>query len=481
LTIASLQQGYKDRLFSVTEVVKDYLNRLDKLEPKLKAFLAVQPETALARATELDRAWAGGKAIGPLGGVPVAVKDVIITKGLTTTAASRSLAHYVPPYQSTVVSKILSAGAIILGKTNCDEFAMGASTENSGFYPTFNPWDTTRVPGGSSGGSAAAVAAGQAMVALGTDTGGSIRQPAAFCGVVGIKPTYGRVSRYGLIAMASSLDQAGPLARNVGDAARVLTVMAGADEYDATASQTPVPDYAAELGESVKNLRVGVPQEFFAEGINKPVAQTVRDAIDVLTGLGAKVSAVSIPSMAYALAAYYVMAPAEVSANLARYDGLRFGEQIAGHNLMEVYTKTRGQLFGNEVKRRIMLGTYVLSSGYYEAYYRQALKVKELLKADLTRVWREFDMLATPTTPTVAFPFGSRINDPLAMYLADVYTVPANIAGLPAVSVPCGFVDKMPVGLQLIGSVWSEGMILRMAYAYEQATTWHNYKPSISE
>ncbi|MBI5733943.1 MAG: Asp-tRNA(Asn)/Glu-tRNA(Gln) amidotransferase subunit GatA [Candidatus Kerfeldbacteria bacterium] len=479
LTIAELQQGYANRQFSVTEVVSQYLAAIGKLDGKLKAFLVVQPESALARATELDRALAAGKEIGALAGVPLAVKDCLLTKGLQTTAGSQILAHYLPPYNATAVERLIKEGVIILGKTNCDEFAMGSSTENSAFGPTYNPWDLTRVPGGSSGGSAAAVAASLSLVALGSDTAGSIRQPASFCGVVGLKPTYGRVSRFGLIAMASSFDTVGPFSRTVADSAQVMQIIAGQDARDATSQARPVDDYLAALTKPVKDLTIGVPQEFFADGLDKYVAQAVRQAIDVFTNLGARVISVSLPTLPYALAAYYVIMPAEVSANLARYDGIKFGERIQADNLLALYHKTRGQLLGSEAKRRIMLGTYVLSSGYYESYYKRAQTARRAIQADFVRAFKEVDVLATPTAPTVAFPLGSHTSDPLSMYLQDVYTVPVNIAGLPAISLPGGFVDKLPVGLQLIGSAWSESTILRLAYAYEQATPWHNYTPTL--
>ncbi|MBI5465692.1 MAG: Asp-tRNA(Asn)/Glu-tRNA(Gln) amidotransferase subunit GatA [Candidatus Kerfeldbacteria bacterium] len=480
LSLRALRQGVVAKKFSATEVVRYYISNLKKNESSIHAFITATEEGALVQARAVDDKVASGEPVGELAGVPLGIKDIINTKGVLSTGGSKILRNYIPPYRATVVERLLNQDAVVVGKNNCDEFAMGGSTENSGFFPTSNPWDVTKVPGGSSGGSAAAVAAGSCAAALGTDTGGSIRQPASFCGVVGLKPTYGRVSRYGLMAMASSLDQAGPFARTVEDAAYLLQLMAGWDKHDATSRAEPVPDYLTEFKKPIKGLRLGVPQEFFGEGLAPEVKQIVEAAIIKLESLGVKVVPVSLPTMPYALAAYYVITPAEVSANLARYDGMRFGVRQPGQNLYEVYTKSRGQGFGAEVKRRIMLGTYVLSAGYYDAYYRQALRARAAIKADFARVFEQVDVLATPTAPTTAFELGSKANDPLAMYMQDIYVVPVNIAGLPAVSIPCGFSQGLPVGLQLIGRTLGEGDILRLAQVYEQATEWHTMRPGIS-
>lgn len=471
LSIAELTTRLKERKQSAVEVVQHHLKAVE--QTKLNTFVTVTSATALAQAQRLDERLKRGDQVGKLAGVPLAIKDVIITRGVESTAGSQALRGYLPPYSATVVDRLEAEDAIILGKTNCDEFAMGSSGENSSYGATKNPWDTTRVPGGSSSGSAAAVAAGECLAALGTDTGGSIRQPAAFCGVVGLKPSYGRVSRYGLMAMTSSFDQAGPLTHTVEDAAYLLQAMAGADEKDATCQRVAVPDYLAELQKSVAGLRIGLPKEFFAEGLSAEVGAAIQAAVAKLEAAGARVSEVSLPNMAYAMAAYYVICPSEVSANLARYDGIKYGSRQAGDTLYDVYAKTRGKLLGAEVKRRIMLGTYVLSSGYYDAYYRTALAARVSIKFDFAQAFKQVDVLATPTTPTVAFALGSKTEDPLHMYLADIYTVPVNIAGLPAVSVPCGFSDGLPIGLQLIGKSFDEATLLRAAYAYEQVTDWH--------
>ncbi|MDP3986302.1 MAG: Asp-tRNA(Asn)/Glu-tRNA(Gln) amidotransferase subunit GatA [Candidatus Veblenbacteria bacterium] len=476
VSISEFTSKLRNRELTAVEAVSVYLTAIEK--SSLNTFITPTPLLALAAAKEMDAKLARGESVGALAGVPLAVKDIIVTRGIRSTGASRILDTYVPPYDATVVERLLAEGAIILGKTNCDEFAMGASGENSGYGPTRNPWDVSCVPGGSSSGSAAAVAAGECLVALGTDTGGSVRQPAAFCGVVGLKPTYGRVSRWGLMAMTSSFDQAGPLTRSVEDAARMLKVMAGHDERDSTSSREPVPDYVAELQGEVQGLRLGVPKEFFADGLEPDIRQAVETAITKLKELGVTIVEVSLPSMPYALAAYYVICPAEVSANLARYDGIRFGSRQEATTLYDLYAKTRGALLGAEVRRRIMLGTYVLSSGYYEAYYRKAQQARRAIRQDFARVFEQVDALVAPTTPTAAFALGSKADDPLAMYLADVYTVPVNIAGLPALSVPCGFTKQgLPIGLQLMGPAWSEARLLRIAHHYEQATPWHERLP----
>lgn len=475
-SIQTLVSKIKSGEVSATEVVRGYLAAV--AGSRLNSFILDASERVLEAAGAVDKSLAQGNDPGPLAGLPIAVKDVFVTQGMETTAGSRVLKGYIPPYTATAVARLEQAGAIVLGKTNCDEFAMGSSGENSGFGPTKNPWDESRVPGGSSSGSAAALAAGECAASLGSDTGGSIRQPAAFCGVTGLKPTYGRVSRYGLIAMTSSLDCPGPFARSAEDAATLLGVMAGYDERDATSSRQPVPDYVAELQSGVKGMKVGMPQEFFGPGLAPDVRTAVEAAIAKLQSAGAIVTPVSLPAMAYALAAYYVICPSEVSANLARYDGMRFGSRSpeAG-DLAAAYRKTRGQLFGAEVKRRIMLGTYALSAGYYDAYYRKAVQARAAICDDFDKVFTQVDVLVTPTTPETAFLLGSKSQDPLAMYLADVYTVPVNIAGLPAISVPCGFSGLLPIGLQFIGQRFQEAKILRAAHAYQSLTDWHNQQP----
>ena len=419
----------------------------------------------------MDRMAAEGKTLPALGGVPVGIKDVMSTRGLRTTAGSKILENYIPPYDCTAVARMEAAGAVVLGKLNCDEFAMGSSNENSAYGPVRNPRDLNRVPGGSSGGSAAAVAADLAVVALGSDTGGSIRQPASFCGVVGLMPTYGRVSRYGLIAFASSLDHIGPLAKTVKDAALVLRTIAGRDPMDSTSAEVPVPDYVAELDKPVRGMKIGVAKEYFGEGLDDEVRQAVEAAIDKLKGLGCEVVPVSLPHTPYAIPTYYLIATAEASANLARFDGVRYGHRARGvKTLQEMYRRSRDEGFGAEVKRRIMLGTYALSAGYYDAYYLKAQKVRTLLTRDFDEAFRKVDAIVTPTSPTAAFRLGEKSNDPLAMYLADIYTVTADLAGIPGISVPCGETrEKLPIGLQILGKHFDEGTILRVAHAYEQA------------
>jgi len=419
----------------------------------------------------MDRMAAEGKTLPPLGGVPVGIKDVMSTRGLRTTAGSKILENYIPPYDCTAVARMEAAGAVVLGKMNCDEFAMGSSNENSAYHPVRNPRDLNRVPGGSSGGSAASVAADMAVVALGSDTGGSIRQPASFCGVVGMVPTYGRVSRYGLIAFASSLDHIGPLAKTVKDAAIVLRTIAGRDPMDSTSAEVPVPDYVAELDQPVRGMKLGVAKEYFGEGLDDEVRQAVEAAIDKLKGLGCEIVPVSLPHTPYAIPTYYLIATAEASANLARFDGVRYGHRARGvKTLQEMYRRSRDEGFGAEVKRRIMLGTYDLSAGYYDAYYLKAQKVRTLLTRDFDEAFRKVDAIVTPTCPTAAFRLGEKSNDPLAMYLADIYTVTADLAGIPGISVPCGETrEKLPIGLQILGKHFGEATILRVAHAYEQA------------
>ncbi|HET9491540.1 MAG TPA: Asp-tRNA(Asn)/Glu-tRNA(Gln) amidotransferase subunit GatA [Methylomirabilota bacterium] len=480
LTAHELTDAFRRGETSPARALEAYLARLDALDPQVGAYLTVTADGARAAAEAADRRYRAGAPASPLDGVPLALKDVLCTRGVRTTCASRILHEFVPPYDATVVTRLAGGGAVMLGKTNMDEFAMGSSTEHSAFQPTRNPWDLGRVPGGSSGGSAAAVAADLAAGALGTDTGGSIRQPAAFCGVVGLKPTYGRVSRYGLVAFASSLDQIGPLTKDVRDAALVLGAIAGVDALDSTSVDEPVPDYDAALASDVRGLVLGVPQEYFSEGIDRDVESAVREAIRLLEELGARTRPISLPVTQYALAAYYVIAPAEASSNLARYDGVKYGLRVAeARDLVEMSGRTRAAGFGAEVRRRIMLGTYALSAGYYDAYYGRAQRVRTLVRRDFETAFADVDLIVAPTTPNVAFKFGEK-EDPLAMYLNDAFTIPVNLTGLPAVSVPCGHsAAGLPIGLQLIGRPFDEARVLRAAYAYEQATPWHTQRPKL--
>lgn len=468
---------------SARELTEATLARLQAVEPEVHAFLEVCAERALADADRIDAARAAGESLPPLAGLPVAIKDNLCTRGIRTTCSSRMLAQFVPPYESTVTERLWKAGAVLIGKTNLDEFAMGSSTETSAFGPSRNPWDPSRVPGGSSGGSAAAVASGACQVALGSDTGGSIRQPASFCGVVGLKPTYGRVSRWGLVAFASSLDQVGPFSGSVADGAEVLRVIAGADPRDATCLKAPVPDYVAELNQPLAGLRVGLIQECFHEqGLDGQVKASVLAAAEVLKGLGCELVDVSCPRFDDGIATYYVIAPSEASANLARYDGVKYGLRSeagdSGESLAVMTARTRAEGFGDEVKRRILIGTYALSAGYVDAYYKQAQRVRTLIRQDFDRAFERVDVLLSPTSPTTAFRFGAHTDDPLAMYLADLLTIPANLAGLPAISLPCGFDDQgLPIGLQLIGGVLDEARLLRVAHQYEQAAAVMRHRP----
>ncbi|MGH8129733.1 MAG: Asp-tRNA(Asn)/Glu-tRNA(Gln) amidotransferase subunit GatA [Steroidobacteraceae bacterium] len=453
-TAAEIGRSLRAREYSSVEVTRHFLERIDRANKSLNAFVTVTPERAMEDARRADLRIARGAA-GPLTGVPLAHKDIFCTQGVLTSCGSRMLSNFVSPYDATVVERLSAAGMVMLGKTNMDEFAMGSSNETSFFGPVRNPWDGSKVPGGSSGGSAATVAARLAPVATGTDTGGSIRQPAALTGLTGFKPTYGRVSRYGMIAFASSLDQAGVLAQSAEDAALVLSLMAGHDPRDSTSVAAPVPNYAAGLGRPVKGLRIGIIREFFGEGLDAGVGSAVRAAIEAFRGLGAKVAEVSLPNLPLSVPTYYVVAPAECSSNLSRYDGVRFGHRCANpRDVTDLYKRTRGEGFGAEVKRRIMTGTYVLSAGYYDAYYLKAQKVRSLINTDFKRAFGEVDVLMGPTTPTPAFAIGAKVDDPITMYLNDIYTIGANLAGLPAVSVPCGLVDGLPVGLQIIGSLF---------------------------
>jgi len=478
-TIHDLHDLLRTRQISSEELTHSVLERIESVESLVHAYVTVTAELALEQAREADRRRAAGED-NPFLGVPVALKDVISTKGVRTTCSSRMLEDFVPIYDAHVTERLKSLGAVLVGKTNMDEFAMGSSTENSAFFTTLNPWDLARVPGGSSGGSAAAVAADEAIFALGSDTGGSIRQPASLCGVVGMKPTYGAVSRYGLVAFASSLDQIGPLTKDVTDCALVMNAIAGHDPRDSTSLSFQVPDYTRALVPDLKGVRVGVPREYFAQGIEPEVEALVRAAIERLRELGAEVGEVSLPHTGYGLASYYIIAPAECSANLARYDGVKYGYSAEdAESMWDGYFKTRARGFGTEVKRRIMLGTYALSSGYYDAYYLKAQKVRTLIKRDFDEAFERFDVLAAPTSPTVAFKVGERADNPLAMYASDVCTIPVNLAGLPGISVPCGFANDLPVGLQLIAPPLGEEMMLRAAYAYEQSTDWRKRKPQL--
>jgi aspartyl-tRNA(Asn)/glutamyl-tRNA(Gln) amidotransferase subunit A len=471
LTIDAARSAVQEGQTTAVAMAEAHFARIQKEDGQIGAFLTLSRERALQQADRMDRMAAEGKPLPPLGGVPVGIKDVMSTRGVRTTAGSKILDKYVPPYDCSAVAKLEAAGAVILGKMNCDEFAMGSSNENSGFHPVRNPRDLSRVPGGSSGGSAAAVAAGMAVATLGSDTGGSIRQPASFCGVVGLMPTYGRVSRYGLIAFASSLDHIGPLTRTVKDSAIVLGAIAGRDPMDSTSAEVPVPDYVSELEKPARGLKLGVAKEYFGDGLDEEVRRAVEGAIDRLKSLGCEVVPVSLPHTPYAIPAYYLIATAEASSNLARYDGVRYSVRARGvKTLSEMYRRSRDEGFGAEVKRRIMLGTYALSAGYYDAYYLKAQKVRTLLTRDFDEAFQKVDAILTPTCPTAAFRLGEKSNDPLSMYLADIYTVTADLAGIPGISVPCGHTrEKLPIGLQILGKHFDEATILRIAHAYEQA------------
>jgi aspartyl-tRNA(Asn)/glutamyl-tRNA(Gln) amidotransferase subunit A len=477
-TVAALARGLAEGTFSSVELTRAYLERIAAAQPALNAFITVTGEAALKAAAEADAARAAGRA-GRLTGVPIAHKDIFCTEGVLTTCGSKMLGNFVSPYDATIVSGLRSAGTVMLGKLNMDEFAMGSSNETSYFGPVRNPWDTEMVPGGSSGGSAASVAARIVPAATATDTGGSIRQPAALCGVTGIKPTYGRCSRYGMIAFASSLDQAGLITVSAEDAALLLGPMSGFDPRDSTSVDSPVPDYTATLGDSLQGLTIGLVREFFDKGLDAACEQRIRDAIAVYEKLGAKVREVSCPNLPLSVPTYYVVAPAECSSNLARFDGVRFGHRCdSPKNLLDLYCRSRGEGFGAEVKRRIMTGTYVLSAGYYDAYYLKAQRVRQLISADFAQAFKECDLLVGPTTPTPAFRIGAKCDDPITMYLNDIYTIGANLAGLPGMSIPCGFVDGLPIGLQIVGPHFSEARMLNAAHRYQQETDWHLKTPS---
>ncbi len=479
LTAAEARRALDARELSAIELTRSYLARIDRLDDEIGAYLHVMRDVALSQAETADRRIAAGNS-EPMTGIPVALKDVLCTIDAPTTAASRILEGFRPPYDATVVNRLRRQGAVFLGKANTDEFAMGSSNENSAFKPVRNPWHRDRVPGGSSGGPAAAVAAEMAMVSLGSDTGGSIRQPAGFCGVVGLKPTYGRVSRFGLLAFASSLDQIGPFARTVRDAAMVLQAIAGHDPFDATSSPEPSPDYSRALSGDIRGMKIGLAREYTADGMEDGVFAAFNSAIHRFRALGAEIVSIDLPHTEYALPTYYITAPAEASANLARYDGVKYGSVETASTLRETYARTRGKGFGPEVKRRIMLGTYALSSGYYDAYYIKAQKVRTLIKQDFDAAWSKVDAIVAPTSPTVAFPLGARTDDPYQMYLADVFTIPANMAGIPGVAVPCGFSEELPVSLQVLGPAFAEATILRIADAYERTESWAARRPQIA-
>ncbi|MGE5173680.1 MAG: Asp-tRNA(Asn)/Glu-tRNA(Gln) amidotransferase subunit GatA [Betaproteobacteria bacterium] len=481
LTIHELHDMLKKGETTSESVAESVFNRINAVEGQVKAYITVTEEIARAQAKDADKRIKTGDASSPLLGIPIAVKDNMCTEGIRTTCASKILANFVPPYDATVVKKLNLAGYVLCGKPNMDEFAMGSSTENSGFFITKNPWDLERIPGGSSGGSAAAVAAGECIGALGSDTGGSIRQPAACCGVVGLKPTYGRVSRFGLVAFASSLDQIGPITKDVTDSALLMNVIAGHDRKDSTSADISAPDFTGALKKDAKGMKIGLPKEYLIEGMDPGVEKAIRDAVKVLEGLGAKVVEVSLPHTGYAVATYYILATSEASSNLARYDGVKYGFRAEGaKDLLDMYMKSRSRGFGPEVKRRIMLGTYALSAGYYEAYYKKGQQVRTLIKRDFDEAFKTVDVIATPTAPTAAFKIGEKTTDPLQMYLSDIFTISVNLAGIPGISIPCGFTKtNLPIGLQLLGKHFDEESILHAAFAYEQATEWHKKRPKL--
>jgi aspartyl-tRNA(Asn)/glutamyl-tRNA(Gln) amidotransferase subunit A len=479
-TSAQLQEALKNGELTIADLTKEAFDRVEKLDGDVQAFLALNKEQATARAAELDQV--PFEERGPLFGMPIGVKDNIVTEGLETTCASKILEGFMPIYDATIVKKLRDAGMVTIGKLNMDEFAMGSSNENSAFKTTKNPWNLNHVPGGSSGASAAAVAAGEVPFSLGSDTGGSIRQPAAYCGVVGMKPTYGRVSRFGLVAFASSLDQIGPITRNVKDNALLLEAISGVDEMDSTSADVPVPNYVASLDGNIKGLKIAVPKEFLGEGVGEAAKKSVLDALEVLKGLGATVEEVSLPHSKYALAAYYILSSSEASSNLSRFDGIRYGYRTDNaKNLLELYKNTRAEGFGDEVKRRIMLGTYSLSAGTYDAYYKKAQQVRTLIKQDYDKVFENYDVIIGPTAPTPAFEIGANVNDPLTMYANDILTIPINLAGVPAISIPCGFENGLPLGLQIIGKHFDEETLYRVAYAYEQQTDFNKQTPALWE
>lgn len=479
LTIEEARDAIHKGDLSPVELTDALLKRIDEVEGDIRAYVTVTKDAAKAQAEHaLELIRKGDKHA--LTGIPLAIKDNMCTEGVKTTCSSKILHNFIPPYESTATQKLKDEGYVLLGKTNLDEFAMGSSTENSAFGHTRNPWDTERIPGGSSGGSAAAVAAGECLASLGSDTGGSIRQPASLCGVVGLKPTYGRVSRYGLVAFASSLDQIGPITKNVKDSAILLNIISGHDHRDSTSANIPVPDFTSSLGRDIKGMKIGIPKEFSVAGLDKDVDVSIKNAIKQLESLGAVPVEISLPHTGYAVATYYILATSEASSNLARFDGVRYGLRVEGEDLIDTYIKTRSEGFGSEVKRRIILGTYALSSGYYDAYYKKAQQVRTLIKGDFDRAYESVDVIVTPTTPTTAFKAGEKMEDPLQMYLSDIFTISANLAGGPGISIPCGFdSDNLPIGLQIMGKHFDEESVLKIAYAYEQSTEWHKRKPKL--
>jgi aspartyl-tRNA(Asn)/glutamyl-tRNA(Gln) amidotransferase subunit A len=479
LTSTELHQKIVNKDISVMELVDVFLNRIQQYDPQLNAYITVVQEQARAQAISVDNQIRSGALNHSLAGVPYALKDLFCTKGILTSCGSKMLSNFISPYDATVYDKLNQAGAVLLGKVNMDEFAMGSSNENSFYGAVKNPWDTNRVPGGSSGGSAAAIAAGLAPYSLGSDTGGSVRQPASYCGISSIKPTYGRVSRYGMTAYASSLDQCGPMARSAEDLAAILQTVSGFDGKDSTSANVPVPNYSATLNDSLAGLRIGIPKEFFAEGLDAGVAKVINEAVEQFKRLGATIKEVSLPNSHLSVAAYYVIAPAEASANLSRFDGVRFGHRCEDpKNLQDLYERSRWEGFGDEVKRRIVVGTYALSAGYYDAYYLKAQKIRRLIKNDFVNVFDEVDVLMGPVTPTTAFKIGEKSDDPIAMYLGDIYTLPINLAGVPAMSIPVGFSDNLPVGLHIIGDYFAEAKLLNVAHQYQQVTDWHRQSPN---
>jgi aspartyl-tRNA(Asn)/glutamyl-tRNA(Gln) amidotransferase subunit A len=480
LTLKEVSDKLSKKEITSVELTNEILNRVNEVEPKVDSFLTLTSELALKQAKAIDEKRAKGEQLSPLAGVPMAIKDNICTDGIKTTCASKMLENFVPPYNATVVNRLFNSGAVMVGKTNMDEFAMGSSTESSAFKKTKNPWDIERIPGGSSGGSASAVASGQAYYSLGSDTGGSVKQPASMCGLVGLRPTYGRISRYGLIAFGSSLDQVGIFTKSAMDCALVLNEMAGKDEMDGTSANVEVSDYTKNLNKNIKNLKIGIPKEYFGEGIDSDVKKAVLSGIEVLKSLGAKVKEVSLPHTEYAIATYYVVAPSEASSNLSRFDGIRYGYRSSEYDsLEELYIKSRSEGFGEEVKRRIMLGTYALSAGYYDAYYKKSLQVRTLIKHDFVKAFNDVDIIIAPTAPNVAFKLGEKTDDPLAMYMEDACTIPSCLAGLPGLSIPCGFKNGLPIGMQLIGNYFDENTLLNVAHVFESATDFSKQRATL--
>ncbi len=481
LSISEVSELIRKKEISPVEITQEVLKRIEEVDGKINSYVTVLADDAIQSAKEAEKLLSSGTYLGPLHGVPIGLKDIFCMKGARTTCGSRILENFISPYDATVTQRLKNAGAVILGKNNMDEFAMGSSTENSYFGPTRNPWDLERVPGGSSGGSAASVAASLCFASIGTDTGGSIRQPAALCGIVGLKPTYGRVSRFGMIAFASSLDQGGPLTKTVVDTALVLNVIAGKDSRDSTSVDSPVPDYTRTINDEIKGIRIGVPKEYFIKGIDTQIEEAVKRAIALIEDLGGSVEEISLPHTKHAVSAYYLLAPAEASSNLARYDGVKYGLRVSDtESLMDMYLKTRAEGFGREVKRRIMIGTYALSSGYYDAYYLKAQRVRTLIKKDFDDAFKKVDVIITPTSPEAAFKIGEKTDDPLKMYLSDIFTIPCNLAGLPGISIPCGFTSGgLPIGLQILGKPFDEETLLRVAHNYETHANWREKRPPI--